>query len=158
MPRPKKMRRVALLPQATYFKPAGVPVRRLDEVRLTVEGLEALRLKDVQGLDPEECAQAMRVSRPTFHRVLEAARRRVAEALVGGKALRIEGGDFLPAVLHLRCADKDHQWQVSFEEMASRRALACPECSSLRVVVEPSQGRCRGLGDMSTTQTREQRC
>ena len=75
MARPTKWRRVAFVPQVTYFKPAGIPLRALEEVGLTVEELEAIRLKDVEGLQQEECAERMRISRPTFHRVLESARR-----------------------------------------------------------------------------------
>ena len=58
MPRPPKCRRVAFLPQATYFKPAGVPLRILDEVVLSVEEAEAIRLKDLEGLEQEEGAES----------------------------------------------------------------------------------------------------
>lgn len=154
MPRPKKWRRVSFVPEATYFKPAGVPVQFLDEVRLSIEEAEALRLKEVQGLEPEECAGSMCISRPTFHRVLESARRKVAEVIVGAKALRIEGGAFLPATQPFRCIENGHQWEVPFQEMAAGVGLACPECSSTDV--EPAylpgqrpmagRGRRRGRG------------
>ena len=121
------------MPGVTYFKPAGVPVRQLDQVRLSLEEAEALRLKEVRGLEAEQCAQEMCVSRPTFHRVLASARRKVAEAIVGAKALRIEGGDFLPATQEFVCADNGHQWQVAFQEMVTGAALACPECRSTDV-------------------------
>ena len=94
MVRPKKCRLVAALPGATYFKPAGIPLRFLSEVRLSVEEAEALRLKELEGLEQSEAAQRMGVSRPTFQRVLGAARKKVAEALLNGKAIRIEGGSF----------------------------------------------------------------
>ena len=133
MPRPKKWRRVAFQPTATYFKPAGIPVRDLEVVALSVEEAEALRLKEVQGFDQEECARAMSVSRPTFHRVLTSARRKVAEAVVGGKALRIGGGDFLPATLPFRCARDGHQWNVPFQQMVTEMTFTCPKCSSTNV-------------------------
>ncbi|MGI6096564.1 MAG: DUF134 domain-containing protein [Dethiobacteria bacterium] len=94
MPRPKKCRRVEYMPTLTYFKPAGVPLRELEEVRLTVEELEAVRLKDLEGLDQEDCAARMAISRPTFQRLLTEARTKIAEAFVQGKAIRIEGGHF----------------------------------------------------------------
>jgi predicted DNA-binding protein (UPF0251 family) len=75
-----------------YFKPAGVPIRLLEEVVLALDELEALRLADLDGLYQEQAAERMKISRPTFARIVEQARRKVAEALVHGKALRLEGG------------------------------------------------------------------
>lgn len=94
MPRPRKCRLVANQPRADYFKPRGVPLSAMEEVTLPVEGLEALRLADVEGMEQQEAAQRMGVSRPTFSRVLAQARAAVSQALVHGWALRIEGGDF----------------------------------------------------------------
>ena len=92
MPRPRQCRRVGQLPQATYYKPRGVPLRTLEQVGLTVDELEAIRLADLEGLYQEAAAEQMNVSRQTFGRILEAAHRKVADALVNGKALSIEGG------------------------------------------------------------------
>lgn len=94
MPRPRICRLVADTPPADYYKPRGVPLARLQEVILPLEGLEALRLAEVEGLDQEAAAARMGVSRPTFSRVLAEARRLVAQALVRGWALRITGGDY----------------------------------------------------------------
>jgi predicted DNA-binding protein (UPF0251 family)/predicted Fe-Mo cluster-binding NifX family protein len=95
MPRPPKCRLVQDTPEVTYFKPRGVPLRDLTEVYLSVEGFEALRLVDVAGLKHEEAALRMNVSRQTFSRVLAAARKAVAEAVILGQALRIEGGHYV---------------------------------------------------------------
>ena len=92
MPRPCCRRRIAGAPPAGVFKPAGIPGRFLEEVVLGLDGLEALRLADLEGLYQEEAAARMGVSRATFGRIVAEARRRVAEALVEGKLLRIEGG------------------------------------------------------------------
>jgi len=94
MPRPPKCRRVAFLPEATYFKPAGIPLRALSEVQLSVEEAEAIRLKDLEGLEQEPSSEKMNVSRPTFQRVLASARQKIADALLNSKAIRIEGGNF----------------------------------------------------------------
>ncbi len=94
MSRPVKCRLVEGIPAADYFKPRGMPLRLLEEVVLPREGLEALRLADVEGLDHREAAARMGVSRPTFSRVLAAARRVTAQALTRGLALRVEGGHF----------------------------------------------------------------
>jgi predicted DNA-binding protein (UPF0251 family) len=75
-----------------YFKPRGIPLSELDEVVLTVDGLEALRLADAEGLEHVPAAGLMGVSRPTFSRLLAEARTAVATALARGFAIRIEGG------------------------------------------------------------------
>jgi predicted DNA-binding protein (UPF0251 family) len=94
MSRPLKCRRVAYVPGITYFKPAGVPLRALEEMQLSVEEAEAIRLKDLEGLEQEQGAEKMNISRPTFQRVLASARQKIADALLNGKAIRIEGGNF----------------------------------------------------------------
>jgi len=94
MPRPKKSCKVAFLPYATYFKPAGVPLRLLDEVCISIEEMESLRLRDIENLDQEQCAKYMNISRATLQRILESARKKIAVSLLGGKAIRIDGGAF----------------------------------------------------------------
>jgi len=92
VPRPFCARRVSGKPAAPVFKPAGVPLREIEEVLMTLDEFEALRLADLDGLYQEEAAGRMNVSRPTFSRIVDSARRKVADALVHGKALRMEGG------------------------------------------------------------------
>jgi len=81
------------MPQQTWFKPAGVPLREIGEVTLTLDELEALRLADYEGSYQAEAAERMRVSRQTLGRILAEARRKVAQALVEGQAIRLEGGN-----------------------------------------------------------------
>lgn len=90
--RPKSCRRVGSQPGVTYFKPRGIPLSGLEEIILTVDELEAIRLVDHDGLYQEEAAVRMNVSRPTFGRILDLAHRKIAGALVHGKALKIAGG------------------------------------------------------------------
>ena len=97
MPRPFCQRRIAFVPGVTYFKPAGVPLRGLEEVVLSLDELEALRLADLEGLYQEQGAREMGVSRATFARIVESARRKVALALTKGSALRLEGGPVVPS-------------------------------------------------------------
>ena len=92
MPRPFKPRRVQAVPRVTYFKPSGIPMSLLQEIVLTVDELEALRLKDLEGLEQHDCAVRMNVAQSTLQRILTSARRKVARAVVEGKALRIQGG------------------------------------------------------------------
>jgi predicted DNA-binding protein (UPF0251 family) len=94
MPRPRKCRRVGRVPVHTFYKPQGVPLEGLKGLTLTVEGLEALRLADADGMEQAVAAERMRVSRPTFSRILAEARGVVARALSSGWALHIEGGHY----------------------------------------------------------------
>ena len=129
MPRPPKCRRVAFLPDVTYFKPAGIPMRALEEVQLSVEEAEAVRLKDLEGLEQEEGADRMNISRPTFQRVLASGRRKVADALLNGKAIRIEGGNFEMALSRFKCLN-GHEWNVPFEVMTNAPPQSCPKCNT----------------------------
>jgi predicted DNA-binding protein (UPF0251 family) len=94
MPRPRKLRFVQGRPIVGAFVPDSIPPWGKEEAVLPVEGLEAIRLSDLQGMDQETAAKMMNVSRQTFGRILSDARMIVADALVGGKVLRIEGGHF----------------------------------------------------------------
>lgn len=94
MSRPRKCRRINITPEVTYFKPRGVPMRELAEVYLPLDGFEAIRLADHEGLSHAAAAERMHVSRQTFGRILASARGAVAKALVSGSAMRIHtGGD-----------------------------------------------------------------
>ncbi len=92
MPRPCRFRHISGSPKVRYFKPRGIPLSELEEVILSEDGLEAVRLADVESLYHETAAEQMKVSRATFGRILAQARKSIAKALVMGKALRIEGG------------------------------------------------------------------
>ncbi len=94
MPRPKKCRMVNAPPGVRLFKPQGIPARQLEEIYLSLEGYEALRLADMEGLRQDEAAERMHVSRQTFGRILSDARRAVTEVIVRGLVLRIEGGEY----------------------------------------------------------------
>jgi predicted DNA-binding protein (UPF0251 family) len=92
VPRPFCHRRIAGRPVAPVFKPAGIPTVLLDEVVMTLDEFEALRLADLEKLYHERAAEQMHVSRPTFSRIIDSAHSKIADMLVHGKALRIEGG------------------------------------------------------------------
>jgi len=136
MARPFKRRRVEFLPDITYFKPAGIPLRALKEVRLSVEEAEAIRLKDLEGLEQEQGAERMNISRPTFQRVLAAGRRKIADALLNGKAIRIEGGNFEMAGHRFRCLN-GHEWDVPSAETTGGSPELCPACASTSISPVP---------------------
>ena len=127
--RPVKLRKVSCTPEYTYFKPAGVPMIFLEEVCLSIEEAESIRLKDFECLDQKACAKKMSISRPTFHRILSSARQKLADALLNGKAIRIEGGNFMMETSHFKCID-GHEWEVPFEIMVDNPPLLCPRCNS----------------------------
>jgi predicted DNA-binding protein (UPF0251 family) len=126
MPRPYLCRRIRSFPEVTLYKPAGVPGRLLEQIVLGVDELEALRLTDLEGRLQEQAAQQMGVSRQTFGNILARARRKLAEALIRGKALRIEGGHVeLAQEGSYLCADCRHAWTVA---QGSVRPDSCPNC------------------------------
>jgi len=137
-------RRVDFVPQITYFKPAGVPLAQLQEICLSVEETEAIRLKDIEKLEQEECGQRMNISRTTFARVLASAREKMADALLSGKAIRIEGGDFEMALRRFRCVN-GHEWDVLFEVLINTPSQFCPTCNTSTIMPiwpwEPGWGR-----------------
>ncbi len=89
MPRPRLRKNIRFKPRAFYFKPRGIPMRELEEVVLTMEEMEALRLKDYKNLDQVTAAEKMKTSQSTFQRILSSARQKIAQAIVEGKALEI---------------------------------------------------------------------
>jgi predicted Zn-ribbon and HTH transcriptional regulator len=110
---------------------------------LTVDEFEAIRLADLEGLYQEQAAREMNVSRQTFGRIIESAHRKVAEALVKGKALKIEGGDFeMAAMRKFRCYDCQHTWELPH---GTGRPGSCPACKSGNIHrAEEDRGYARG--------------
>ena len=89
MPRPFKFRRIFGMPGSDYFKPRGIPLSDLQEIGLTLDEFEAVRLADLEGLYQENAAEKMNVSRQTFGNIIAAAHQKIADAIVNGKALKI---------------------------------------------------------------------
>ena len=89
MPRPRLSRRISFNPNVTYFKPRGIPMPMLDIVNLTLEETEALRLKNVERLSQDECAEKMNTSQSTFQRILSSAYNKISDAIINGKAIEI---------------------------------------------------------------------
>ena len=127
MVRPRKDRIVAYNPQVSYFKPRGIPMIDLEEVQLTVDEREAIRLADLLDKSHEEAGRCMGVSRATFGRIVQRARKAVADALINGKAIRIEGGNYIVVDLPriFLCNQCSHQWEAP---TGVGRPRACPNC------------------------------
>lgn len=140
MPRRRKRCWVESLPAVSFFQPGGPPHGEMEEVRLSVEELEAVRLKDLVGLDQEQCAERMGIGRTTFQRILYAARSKIADALVNGKVLRVEGGEYqLPPLQVFKCASCGCEYESPLGTGEGKQELVCPRCS------EEPVGRGRGM-------------
>ena len=133
MPRPKRSRFIRTIPAVTYFKPRGIPMSQLKEVCLGVDELEALRLCDLEGLYHDKAAEMIGVSRQTLGRILEQARKKVVEALVYGKALRIESPPDAQILTQYTCSSCHYQWREAF---VLKKTPCCPKCRSEERVIE----------------------
>ena len=141
MARPKCARLVNEFPNTTFFKPRGIPLVELEEITLAFDEYEALRLADLEGLYQEDAALRMNISRPTFGRIIESAHKKVADALINGKAIKIEGGVVTMAQKRtFECSDCEHSWEVPF---GTGRPASCPKCESSNLHRAESE---RGLG------------
>jgi predicted DNA-binding protein (UPF0251 family) len=133
--RPRCPRRIENEPDVTYFKPRGVPLDGLDVVILSLEELEAVRLIDLEGMEQEQASQKMGISRRAFWEDLQGARRRIVEALVGGKAIEIKGGSYMVEVKRkFRCYDCQNEWE---EPYGTGRPQKCPECGCMNIHRHP---------------------
>lgn len=143
MARPTKWRKIENIPTIPYFVPSSNDVGEIPKNLLKLEELEAIRLKDLEGLEQEECAEKMEVSRPTFQRILLSAREKIADSLVNGKIIHIEGGNFTQNICPVRCLECGKEWLESFEHLETIKngEYACPACGSAKV--ECSQN-CKG--------------
>jgi predicted DNA-binding protein (UPF0251 family) len=126
MSRPFKCRHIGCEPGTTYFKPRGIPLSVLREVVLTVDEFEAVRLADLEKLYQEEAAKKMKISRQTFGNIISAARGKIADAIINGKAIKIEGGVYTRTGMRkFRCEDCSHEWELGY---GTGRPQECPEC------------------------------
>jgi predicted DNA-binding protein (UPF0251 family) len=147
------------MPRCGLFKPAGVPCSSLEEIVLTVDEMEAMRLADLDGMYQEPAAQQMNISRQTFGRVIESARRKVAQALIQGQALRIEGGTVeVVAMRRFQCSGCQHVWELPH---GTGRPQECPTCNSSNIHRsaddQGSCGRRGGHGHCSSSHTRQEK-
>lgn len=126
MSRPFCRRRISGKVASSVFKPAGIPARALQEITLALDEFEAIRLADLQGFYQEQAAERMKVSRPTFGRIINSARRKVAEALILGKALKIEGGPvYAEPSRTFKCHACENEWDGPVSGPGD-----CPRCHS----------------------------
>ena len=130
MVRPKKYRYVGKEPIIDYFKPRGIPIKDLQEINLTKEEYESVRLKEIENYDQKKCAELMNVSQPTYSRILDSARKKIADAIINGKALKIEGGVFKLVKRNFNCFKCTYDWEIKF---GIGRPQICPKCKSSQI-------------------------
>ena len=139
MARPVKNRRVENLPEYTFFVPVGRRKCEIEEIHIKVEEFEAMRLKDVEDLNQEECAKRMLVSRQTFQNIIDSARKKIAIALIEGKPINISGGNYTRNICKLKCLSCDSTYEIKYEE--DRKI--CPVCGSEQVTCNKRSSFCQ---------------
>lgn len=127
MVRPRLQRRVSGEFNTTFFKPAGIPVRELDTISLTFDELEAIRLTDLEELYQADAATQMNISRQTLGNIVQSAHKKIAEALIKGKAIRIEGGtiEYMHKLYHCPDCENTFPGDTTNKE--------CPDCKSHKI-------------------------
>ncbi|MCM8792675.1 MAG: DUF134 domain-containing protein [Candidatus Omnitrophica bacterium] len=142
MPRPFKCRFIRCRPEANYFKPRGIPLDNLEEINLTLDELEAIRLADLEGLYQEDAAVKMGISRQTFGNIIDSAHKKIADALLNAKALKIEGGVYKMAGMRkFMCYACNHTWEIPY---GTARPQECPQCKSTNIHRHPEARGYRG--------------
>jgi uncharacterized protein len=130
MPRNKMQRIVHRPPLFTEFKPTGVKRISLDSIDLSIDEYEAIRLADHISMNHVEAAEEMEISRPTFTRLIDSARKKIAEFLIEGKHLQIDGGNIHFRGNILKCNSCGHMFNTTFEA----NILSCPSCGSENLI------------------------
>lgn len=133
--RPTKWRKVEFIPNIQYFTPLDSEKEKIEENIILIEEVEAIRLKDLEKLEQEACAERMEVSRQTFQRILNTGREKIADSIINGKAIRIQGGNFTRNICPVRCLDCGKEWKESYEnfEKIIKGDYLCPDCQSKSV-------------------------
>jgi uncharacterized protein len=133
MPNRRRYRKVTMPPPMEGFKPFGIPMRELEPIVLLYEEFEAIRLADYENLTQEEAAAKMNISRPTFTRLYDKARKNIARAFVEGKAIFIQGGTYITDDYWYRCYDC-HETMISMKP-----AKHCRKCDSDNIILLNNQ-------------------
>ncbi len=136
MPRPRICRRVCAKPNTKCMKPSGGNKTCNGKSIVTIDEYEAIRLKDLLEMDQENAAQTMAISQPTFHRLIHSARKKVADAIVNGKMIVIEGGNYKMEEKKrtFRCSGCQYSWEIP---CGTGRPEKCPQCGSENIHRHP---------------------
>lgn len=130
MPRPYRCRRIGCRPRSLFFSPPDSPDINIDGIILKMDEFEAVRLADLEGMYQEKAAKKMNISRQTFGNIIESARKKIADALVNAKTIKIEGGEYKIMEKHFTCYDCKHEWSLPY---GAGRPNECPKCQSKNI-------------------------
>lgn len=142
MPRPRKCRRVGYIPQCRRFVPENNESEFQEEISMSIEEIEAVRLADLEGLDQQKCAEKMEISRGTFQRILNSSRFKISDALVNGKIISIDGGCYKREHCSLVCSCCGFKFLHINSGTDNEAALKCVKCNS-------SELRCESISKCS---------
>ena len=138
MPRPKKCRRIAYVPEHRQYGPKDQGSGPIDIINLQLDEVEAIRLKDIEKLDQAEGAEKMGVSRQTFQNILESARNKIARSIVEGAEIRISGGHIINKGCIAVCQSCGAKYNINEDEWHG----TCDSCGSTEIYCETKQRRC----------------
>ena len=130
MARPKKNRVVNNPPLYSEFKPLGLTTKLIEQVQMTLDEYEAFRLADYLGLSQDEASKEMEISRPTFTRLIEKARKKIADLIINGKFLTIEGGNIHFRKNIIQCQNCGYMFKTNFQTTLNK----CPQCDSDKLI------------------------
>jgi len=130
MSRPKINRLVACPPRFNSFKPVGVRITDLDTIILSLDEYEAIKLANYDGLGQQDASEEMGISRPTFTRLLDSAQKKIADFIVNGKGISIEGGNIHFRENYIECLDCGHKFKINIENNVKQ----CPACDSANLL------------------------
>jgi predicted DNA-binding protein (UPF0251 family) len=158
MVRPRKVKIVDFEPGITYFKPRAVPLNELEEIDLTIDELEAMRLSNIEKIGQEDAALKMGIHQSTFQRILSRAREKVTDALVNGKAIKIHGGNYKIPEKNVSFPKMDYMLEentkthVKFSRGHGGICI-CPNCSNEQSHIQGQpciQTKCEKCGSFMT--------
>lgn len=139
MARPVKIRYIENFPDVDRFVPVGKPRCSIEDTVLKLEELEAMRLKDIENLNQEQCAERMGVSRQTFQNIIDSARKKVAIALTQGNAINISGGNYTSKRCKYVCKECGSKYDIKLQQ----DKFVCPDCKSESVLCEKRDRECK---------------
>jgi len=131
MVRPRRIRRIFFQPDVTYFKPAGIPMIHLKETVLSFDELEAIRLVDSEGMEQGKAGKKMKISQSTLSRLLRNGRKKLANAIISGQAIKIQGGNFKmvrPKGGRFRAPTSGGRGRMGGFAAGSGGICKCPKC------------------------------
>ena len=142
MPRPKRKRKLGYLPENHRFCPDIYCKEGNREVIISLDELESIRLSDFEELEQTEASEKMDISRGTYQRILVSAHKKVADALIHGRAIKVEGGSYTLNDCSAHCQNCGHKWSAPCNELFDTENGNCPKCGEKMISCAGKKGEC----------------